>query len=98
MRILLIEDDKKLSASLSKSLRAEGFMVDVARDGISNGVNISSALELQNDSELRVVASGGVASLADVQAARAAGLAGVIIGRALYEGKISLKECFTGAA
>ena len=73
-------------------------LTDVARDGISNGVNISSALELQNDSELRVVASGGVASLADVQAARAAGLAGVIIGRARYEGKISLKECFTGAA
>ena len=35
MRILLIEDDKKLSASLSKSLRAEGFVVDVARDGIA---------------------------------------------------------------
>jgi len=34
MRILFIEDDKKLSASLSKSLRAEGFVVDVARDGI----------------------------------------------------------------
>jgi DNA-binding response OmpR family regulator len=35
MRILLIEDDKRLSASLSKSLRAEGFAVDVARDGVS---------------------------------------------------------------
>jgi DNA-binding response OmpR family regulator len=35
MRILLIEDDKRLAASLSKSLRAEGFAVDVARDGVS---------------------------------------------------------------
>jgi DNA-binding response OmpR family regulator len=35
MRILLIEDDKGLAASLSKSLRAEGFAVDVARDGVS---------------------------------------------------------------
>jgi two-component system copper resistance phosphate regulon response regulator CusR len=34
MKILLIEDDKKLAASLSKSLRAEGFVVDVARDGV----------------------------------------------------------------
>jgi len=35
MRILLIEDDTRLAASLSKSLRAEGFAVDVARDGVS---------------------------------------------------------------
>lgn len=34
MRILLIEDDKKLAASICKSLRAEGFVVDVARDGV----------------------------------------------------------------
>jgi phosphoribosylformimino-5-aminoimidazole carboxamide ribotide isomerase len=40
-----------------------------------------------------VVASGGVNSLAGVKAVGRAGLAGVIIGRALYEGKISLKEC-----
>ena len=73
-------------------------LTDVARDGVGSGVNVASALELQNDSGLQVVASGGVSSLADVQAARKAGLAGVIIGRALYEGKISLKECFTGAA
>jgi len=35
MRVLLIEDDKKLSASLAKSLRAEGFVVDIARDGVA---------------------------------------------------------------
>ncbi len=35
MRILLIEDDNRLATSLSKSLRAEGFAVDVARDGVS---------------------------------------------------------------
>lgn len=34
MKILLIEDDKKIAASLSKSLRAEGLVVDVAHDGI----------------------------------------------------------------
>jgi DNA-binding response OmpR family regulator len=35
MKILLIEDDNRLATSLSKSLRAEGFAVDVARDGVS---------------------------------------------------------------
>jgi phosphoribosylformimino-5-aminoimidazole carboxamide ribotide isomerase len=39
-----------------------------------------------------VVASGGVASLDDVRACRAAGLAGVIVGKALYEGRVDLAE------
>ena len=39
-----------------------------------------------------MVASGGVAGLADVRACKAAGLAGVIVGKALYEGRINLAE------
>jgi len=39
-----------------------------------------------------VVASGGVASLDDVRACRAAALAGVIVGKAIYEGRLDLKE------
>jgi phosphoribosylformimino-5-aminoimidazole carboxamide ribotide isomerase len=39
-----------------------------------------------------VVASGGVASLDDVRACAAAGLAGVIVGKALYEGRLALAE------
>jgi phosphoribosylformimino-5-aminoimidazole carboxamide ribotide isomerase len=68
-------------------------LTDVARDGVSSGVNVTSALELQNATGLRVVASGGVNALEDVRRARQAELAGVIIGRALYEGKIKLSEC-----
>jgi phosphoribosylformimino-5-aminoimidazole carboxamide ribotide isomerase len=70
-------------------------LTDVARDGVNTGVNLDSALELQKASGLQVVASGGVSSLEDVRRVRESGLAGVIIGRALYEGKISLRECFT---
>ena len=88
-------------AEVGRKFRAQGLewcvLTDVARDGVSSGVNIHSALELQTGSGLRVVASGGVSCLEDVQAVREAGLAGVIIGRALYEGKISLRACFTGA-
>ncbi len=69
-------------------------LTDVARDGVGSGVNTASALELQSATGLQVVASGGVTSLEDVQRVREAGLAGVIIGRALYDGKISLKDCF----
>jgi phosphoribosylformimino-5-aminoimidazole carboxamide ribotide isomerase len=78
-------------------LRAQGLewcvLTNVSRDGAGSGVDIASAVKLQNETGLQVVASGGVNSLAGVKAVGRAGLAGVIIGRALYEGKISLKEC-----
>ena len=44
-----------------------------------------------------MVASGGVASLADVEACRAAGLAGVIVGKALYERRIDLAAAIAAA-
>jgi phosphoribosylformimino-5-aminoimidazole carboxamide ribotide isomerase len=69
-------------------------LTDVARDGVNTGVNVASASGLQSAAGLKVVASGGVSSLEDVGAARAAGLAGIIVGRALYEGKLSLADCW----
>jgi len=67
-------------------------LTDVKRDGISAGVDISGGLALQQATGLQVVGSGGVSTLEDIRLAREAGLAGVIIGRALYECKISLRE------
>jgi phosphoribosylformimino-5-aminoimidazole carboxamide ribotide isomerase len=65
---------------------------DVSRDGLGSGLNITATKELADASGLDVIASGGVNTLDDVHAAREANLAGVIIGRALYEGTIDLKE------
>jgi phosphoribosylformimino-5-aminoimidazole carboxamide ribotide isomerase len=65
---------------------------DVARDGMFSGVDAEGAARLQADGGVPVVASGGVASLEDVSACRRAGLAGVIVGKALYEGLIDLAE------
>lgn len=67
-------------------------LTDVRKDGVGTGVSLAPAVELQSATGLKVVASGGVSSLEDVNQVRAAGLAGVIIGRALYEGRLSLKE------
>ncbi|GAB4499474.1 MAG: 1-(5-phosphoribosyl)-5-[(5-phosphoribosylamino) methylideneamino]imidazole-4-carboxamide isomerase [Anaerolineales bacterium] len=67
-------------------------LTDVARDGVGGGVQIDSAIELQTATGLRVVASGGVSSPADVRRARQAGLAGIVIGRALYEGKLNFGD------
>lgn len=65
---------------------------DIGRDGLGSGLNIPSTRELADISGLNVIASGGVHTLEDVIAAREARLAGVIIGRALYEGTVDLKE------
>lgn len=83
-----------------KRFRAQGLdwcvLTDVRRDGVGTGISADSAVELQTATGLKVVASGGVSSLDDVHIVREAGLAGVIIGRALYEGKIRLIDAITG--
>ena len=68
------------------------IFTDVSRDGLGHGLNISATKAIADVSGLEVIASGGVHTLEDVMAARNANLAGVIIGRALYEGTIDLKE------
>jgi phosphoribosylformimino-5-aminoimidazole carboxamide ribotide isomerase len=67
------------------------IFTDICRDGLGTGLNIAATKELAEASGLAVIASGGVHTLVDVSAAHAADLAGVIIGRALYEGTIDLK-------
>lgn len=67
-------------------------LTDVKRDGVNSGLDMSSAVSLQKTTGLSVVGSGGISTIADVIRAKDAGLAGVIIGRALYENKVSLSE------
>jgi len=81
---------------LGRQIKAMGVEIvihtDIAQDGLLSGVNAQASAELAQATGLWVIASGGVAGLEDIQRVRRAGLAGVIIGRALYEGQISLKE------
>ncbi len=71
-------------------------LTDVRRDGAGTGISVDSAVELQTATGLKVVASGGVSSLEDVLRVKNAGLAGVIIGRALYEGNLRLRDLVLG--
>jgi phosphoribosylformimino-5-aminoimidazole carboxamide ribotide isomerase len=71
---------------------------DVGRDGMFTGVDAEGAARIQAEAGVEVVASGGVASLADVRACKAAGLAGVIVGKALYEGRVNLAEAIRASA
>lgn len=67
---------------------------DIARDGLQTGVNLPATVSLAKETGLQVIASGGVNIISDVNAIRQAGLPGVIIGRALYEGSIQPAELF----
>ncbi|MBN1283764.1 MAG: 1-(5-phosphoribosyl)-5-[(5-phosphoribosylamino)methylideneamino]imidazole-4-carboxamide isomerase [Anaerolineae bacterium] len=72
---------------------------DVSRDGLGAGVNVEATARLARLTRLDVVASGGVASLDDVRALKETGLvAGVVVGRALYEGEIDLAAALKIAA
>ena len=85
-----------LATELAHQMHASGVrtivFTDISRDGIGSGLNIPSTRALAEATGLHVIASGGVHTLDDVIAAREANLAGVIIGRALYEGTINLRE------
>ena len=65
---------------------------NIQKDGMQSGVDWNATRELAQESGLEVIASGGTAALEDVAAVRRAGLAGVIVGRALYEGNFTLEE------
>jgi len=64
---------------------------DVARDGMLKGLNLDATIALADAVSIPVIASGGFASIDDVRAllaARAQKLAGAIVGRALYDGRL----------
>ena len=64
---------------------------DIARDGLLTGLNMDATIALADAISIPVIASGGLASLADVRALvspRAAKLGGAIAGRALYDGRL----------
>ncbi len=81
-------DDERLAAII---------YTDITKDGMLEGPNVAAMREMQQSTRLPVIASGGVTTADDVARLAAAGLAGCIIGRALYEGKLTLAEALHAA-
>jgi phosphoribosylformimino-5-aminoimidazole carboxamide ribotide isomerase len=71
------------------------IFTDVDRDGLLAGANIAATAHLAAALPIPVIASGGVAGLGELTALKAAGVAGVIVGRALYDGRIELREALS---
>jgi len=95
------ETSNLTAEALARRVAADGVRTivytDVARDGMLGGPDMEGARRLQQGGAA-VIASGGVAGIGDIRAVRDAGLAGVIVGRALYEGRFGLIEALEAAA
>ena len=85
------------AAALARQMAQAGvrrvIYTDISRDGTLGGVNAAATAQLARESGLRVIASGGVAGLADIRAVKAVeadGVEGVIAGKALYTGALPL--------
>jgi phosphoribosylformimino-5-aminoimidazole carboxamide ribotide isomerase len=67
---------------------------DIDRDAMLQGVNVEGTAEIVAATDVPVIASGGVGGIEDIRRCREIGCAGVIVGRAYYEGRIDLAEAF----
>ena len=90
--------------ALAKRLQELGARVviytDISRDGVLAGPNIEATKEMLESTDLSVIASGGVSSIADLRHLAEldhSRLDGVIIGKALYEGLIGIEEALAHA-
>ena len=93
-----VEDSKISVKDLAKRFEDCGvealIFTDIGRDGTLKGVNLKATSTLAKETSLSVIASGGVAGIEDINllAEDDSGIEGVIVGRAFYDGKISLSE------
>jgi phosphoribosylformimino-5-aminoimidazole carboxamide ribotide isomerase len=84
---------EELAARFAGAGVAALIYTDIERDGAMQGPNVATTAALAKKAAMPVIASGGVSSLDDLEALKRAvpGLAGVIVGRALYDGRVDLK-------
>ena len=92
------------AVELAKELASFGLKTiiytDISRDGTLSGVNIEATSKLAIESGVDIIASGGVKSLEDIHALKKRevdGIVGVIAGKSIYEGTLSLSEAIAAA-
>ncbi len=91
-----LETSQVQATDLAIQLSAAGVQrfvyTDISRDGAMNGPNFNTLAEVCLATTSRMIASGGVRSLADLHALAALGIEGAIVGKALYTGDMDLAE------
>ncbi len=91
-----VETSSLTAVDTAKSLRDVGIdtiiYTDISRDGMMQGPNINATRRLINETGLSIIGSGGVSSIEDLLALRSIGCAGAILGRAMYEGAVTVQD------
>ena len=85
-------------ASFSGSGLAAVVYTDISRDGALAGVNTEAVRAACRAVDVPIIASGGVTSTGDIRALRGLPLFGIIVGKALYDGKLTLPEALAALA
>jgi len=91
-----LENSDKEIISFISDYKSKGvkytICTDIKKDGMLQGPSTELYKEILDSVKINLIASGGISSLKDIEEVRIAGCEGVIIGKAVYEGKITLKE------
>ena len=91
-----LENSEKEIISFISDYRSKGvkytICTDIKKDGMLNGPSTALYKEILGAVKINLIASGGISSISDIEDVQEAGCEGVIIGKAVYEGKITLKE------
>lgn len=100
-----VEVSSRKAVDLAKTLEPMGvagfIFTDIGRDGMMQGPNIESILKFVKSTSVPVIASGGVSQLEDItnlMALESEGVSGIIVGKALYDKRVDLKEALRLAA
>ena len=90
-------DPVELAKRLDRRSLAGMIVTDISRDGMLGEPNVAFTRSVQDAVRVPVFASGGVSTLGHIRSVAEAGLAGVIVGTALYDGRIALSEAIAVA-
>ena len=77
------------------------LFTDISKDGAMQGANVCETVRMQKETELNVIASGGISGMADLKNLHESGVYGAVLGKSIYSGAIDLKEAiqkFSGKA
>ncbi len=89
-----VSDKTALSMCLSmKEMGVKNIVyTDISKDGMLMGPNVMMTQELTEKTGMNIIASGGVSSMEDLRNLNNAGIKGAIIGKAIYENRVNVKE------
>lgn len=84
------------ASDLCRQMKAYGVRhivyTDISKDGMLSGPNVEATKALTEETDMDIIASGGMSAMEDLRRLHEAGVRGAIIGKALYENRIDLKE------